>query len=63
MKKTKKSEKVTNKPDSRLAGNKPTAQSPEFVPKPISSIKYAPTNSTEDYFDIIPQLKTEKYKR
>lgn len=60
MKKVRK--KVSDKTDSRLAGNKPTATSSEFVPKPINSIGDPPSESTDAIFDFIPEIKSHKYK-
>ncbi|MBR3596420.1 MAG: hypothetical protein IKL47_05515 [Clostridia bacterium] len=50
--------------DSFLAAPYPTASSDEFVPKPLNSTKSTPSNSTNEIFDFIPELKTKnKYTK
>ncbi len=61
--KAKKYGKVSDKPDSYLAGPEPTAHSEEFVPKPINSITAPPQNGSDEIFDFIPEIKSEKYKK
>lgn len=63
MSKIKKFGKVSDKPDNRLAGNLPTANSEEFVPKPMDSLPLTPTMGTNDVFDFIPKIKSDKYKK
>lgn len=53
---------VSDKPDSNLAGRVPTANSEEFVPKPLDVLPKHPTDDSSDIYDFIPQLKSEKYK-
>lgn len=63
MKKAKKYGPVSDKPDSRLAGPVPTANSEEFVPRPIDEIKITAPENSNDIYDFIPRLKTKnKYK-
>ncbi len=62
MSKRKKYGKVSDKPDSYLAGPSPTAHSEEFVPKPLNSLPEIPENGTNEIFDFIPEIKAEKYK-
>lgn len=61
--KAKKYGKVSDKPDSYLAGPLPTAHSEEFVPKPLENLSTSPKNGTNEIFDFIPELKTKnKYR-
>ncbi len=60
MKKEKKYGPVSDKPDSLLAGPVPTANSEEFVPRPIDNIKITTPENSNDVYDFIPQLKTKK---
>lgn len=62
MSKAKKYGKVSDKPDSTLAGPLPTAHSEEFVPKPLDSIEQSAPVGSNDIFDFIPKLKSDKYK-
>ena len=48
--------------DPRLANEHTTAQSPEFVPKPIQEQDASFSNRSDAVFDIIPSLKGSKYK-
>ena len=60
--KAKKFGRVSDKPDSLLAGPLPTANSEEFVPTPLDDIgKFSPPASN-DIYDFIPKLKKDKYK-
>lgn len=54
----KKKAKVSNKPDSSLAGIGASAQSAEFVPS-ISDDKGAFIDSLNEVYDFIPNLKTD----
>lgn len=63
MKKYKKYGIVSDKPDSSLAGPFPTANSEEFVPKPIDEIQDVAPTGSNDIYDFIPKLKTKKYKQ
>lgn len=60
--KAKKYGKVSDKPDSRLAGPYPTAHSNEFVPIPLDQIPTDSPRASEDIFDFIPTPKNNKYK-
>lgn len=60
--KAKKYGKVSDKPDSSLAGPLPTANSEEFVPKPVDEIQSFSPPASNDIYDFIPKLKSEKYK-
>ncbi len=53
---------VSNEPDANLAGPYPTANSEEFVPKPLENIKDAPVSNSDELYDFIPKLKPDKYK-
>ncbi len=61
--KSKKYGKVSDKPDSSLAGPLPTANSAEFVPKTIDSLQPSPPPASNDVYDFIPKLKADKYKK
>lgn len=64
MSKRKKYGKVSDKPDSYLAGPSPTAHSEEFVPLPLNSLSDVPKNGSDEIFDFIPELRTKnKYKK
>lgn len=58
-----KKNRVSKKTDPYLAGDFPTADSNEFVPKPLDSIDHASVEDTAEIFDFIPHLKSEKYKK
>ena len=59
-----KKNKVSDKPDSYLAAPYPTANSEEFVPKPIEELQNFVSSSSGDIYDFIPKLKsTDKYKK
>ncbi len=60
--KAKKYGRVSDKPDSTLAGPLPTANSGEFVPKPLDDIQPSPPPASNDVYDFIPKLKADKYK-
>ncbi|MBR3767621.1 MAG: hypothetical protein IKL10_05220 [Clostridia bacterium] len=60
--KAKKYGKVSDKPDSALAGPLPTANSEEFVPIPMENLQEAVPPASNDVYDFIPKLKTDKYK-
>ena len=60
--KAKKYGKVSDKPDSYLAGPLPTANSEEFVPKPLDDIQEFTPPASNDIYDFIPKLKKDKYK-
>ena len=61
MSKRNKHDKVSDKTDSRLAGNLPTANSEEFVPKTLDTLPDAPSMSSNDVYDFIPKIKANKY--
>ena len=62
--KAKKYGAVSDKPDSLLAGPLPTANSEEFVPKPIDELQPSPPYGSNDIYEFIPKLKTgNKYKK
>ncbi len=54
--------RVSDKPDTTLAGPLPTANSSEFVPKPIDAMQASPPPASNDVYDFIPKLKPDKYK-
>ena len=54
--------KVSDKTDSNLAGPLPTANSEEFVPKPIDEIQAFTPPASNDIYDFIPKIKPDKYK-
>ena len=54
--------RVSDKPDTGLAGPLPTANSEEFVPKPIDDIQSFTPPASNDIYDFIPKLKKDKYK-
>ena len=54
--------KVSDKPDSALAGPLPTANSEEFVPKPIDEFQNFAPPASNDIFDFIPKIHPDKYK-
>lgn len=57
---SKKKKTVPDKPDPRLAGPFPTAESSEFVPLPTDSISDK-NQGSEDIYDFIPNPKQKKY--
>ncbi len=63
MNKRKKYGKVSDKPDSYLAGNLPTANSEEFVPKPLDTLPPHPVMGSNEVYDFIPKIKSDKYKK
>lgn len=63
MYKKSKKNSVSQKTDSYLAGDFPTANSNEFVPKPLDDVKHSSECDTAEIFDFIPHIKDEKYKR
>ena len=46
--------------DPHLAAPHPTAVSPEFVPLTPENVNSFGTNSSQDVYDFIPELKDEK---
>ena len=56
-----KKKKNMNRSDPRLAGDNPTANSPEFVPNPIPDMPEMPTDNALDNFDFIPDMKNNKF--
>ena len=51
--KTKRYGRVSDKPDSTLAGPLPTANSEEFVPKPLDDMQLSPPPASNDVYDFI----------
>lgn len=60
--KKKKTTRKAYKADPYLANANPTAISPEFVPRPTPDDAAAFTNNSDAVFDLLPELKTEKFK-
>ncbi len=60
--KKKEFQKVSDKPDSSLAGPYPTAHSEEFVPIPIDDLPTSVPQASDSLFDFIPTPKKDKYK-
>ena len=54
--------RVSDKPNTGLAGPLPTANSEEFVPKPIDEIQAFTPPASNDIYDFIPKIKPDKYK-
>ena len=54
--------RVSDKPDTGLAGPLPTANSEEFVPKPLDEIQAFTPPASNDIYDFIPKIKPDKYK-
>ena len=54
--------RVSDKPDTGPAGPLPTANSEEFVPKPIDEIQAFTPPASNDIYDFIPKIKPDKYK-
>ncbi len=57
-----KEEAPGRKPDPELAGARPTAASPEFVPKTVISPETGFTAATDAEFDFIPHLKKNRFE-
>ena len=60
--KNKRHEQGSRRPDPIQANGHPTAVSAEFVPKPVPKNTAGFSNDSNAVFDLIPELKGNKFK-